>query len=147
RRYRQRAWYYTHVFADPKNPDVVYILNTGTYRSIDGGKNFTQLRTPHGDNHGLWIDPENPKRLINGNDGGAAVSAGWGGSWSTEMNHPTAQFSHATAEIRFPYWLYGAQQDNSTVAIASASADGGIGQSDFYAVGGGESGYFTADPS
>lgn len=147
RRYRQRAWYYTHVFADPKNPDVVYILNTGTYRSIDGGKTFTQLRTPHGDNHGFWIDPDNPKRLINGNDGGATISTDWGASWTSEMNQPTAQFYHVIADNRFPYWLYGAQQDNSTVAIASASASGGIGSSDFYDVGGGESGYIAPDPT
>ena len=146
RRYRQRAWYYTHVFADPKNPDVVYILNTGTYRSIDGGKTFTQIRTPHGDNHGFWIDPENPKRLINGNDGGATISTDWGASWTSQMNQPTAQFYHVATDNRFPYWLYGAQQDNSTVAIASASANGGIGVSDFYAVGGGESGYIAPDP-
>jgi photosystem II stability/assembly factor-like uncharacterized protein len=147
RRYRQRAWYYTHVFADPKNPDVVYILNTGTYRSIDGGKTFTQLRTPHGDNHGFWIDPENPKRLMNGNDGGATISTDGGASWSTIMNQPTAQFYHVIADSRFPYWLYGAQQDNSTVAIASASARGGIDETDFYDVGGGESGYIAPDPT
>ncbi len=146
RRYRQRAWYYTHVFADPKNSDVVYILNTGTYRSIDGGKTFTQLRTPHGDNHGFWIDPENPKRLMNGNDGGATISTDGGQSWSTEMNQPTAQFYHITADNRFPYWIYGAQQDNSTVAIATASARGGIDRPDFYDVGGGESGYIAPDP-
>lgn len=146
RRYRQRAWYYTHVFADPRNSDVVYILNTGTYRSIDGGKTFTQIRTPHGDNHGFWIDPENPKRLINGNDGGATISTDWGANWSSVMNQPTAQFYHVVADARFPYWLYGAQQDNSTVAIASASAHGGIGQADFYEVGGGESGYIAPDP-
>ncbi len=146
RRYRQRAWYYTHVFADPKNPDVVYILNTGAYRSIDGGKTFTQIRTPHGDNHGFWIDPDNPKRLINGNDGGATISTDWGASWTSLMNQPTAQFYHVIADNRFPYWLYGAQQDNSTVAIASASATGGIGVADFYAVGGGESGYIAPDP-
>jgi photosystem II stability/assembly factor-like uncharacterized protein len=147
RRYRQRAWYYTHVFADPKNPDVVYILNTGTYRSIDGGKTFMQLRTPHGDNHGFWIDPENPKRLMNGNDGGATISTDGGASWSSIMNQPTAQFYHVIADSRFPYWLYGAQQDNSTVAIASASAAGGIGVADFYDVGGGESGYIAPDPT
>ena len=147
RLYRQRAWYYTHVFADPKNPDVVYILNTGTYRSIDGGKTFTRIRTPHGDNHGFWIDPDNPRRLINGNDGGAAISTDWGASWTSLMNQPTAQFYHVIADNRFPYWLYGAQQDNSTVAIASASASGGISSSDFYAVGGGESGYIAPDPT
>ena len=147
RRYRQRAWYYTHVFADPKNPDVVYILNTGTYRSIDGGKTFTPVRTPHGDNHGFWIDPENPKRLMNGNDGGATISTDAGASWTSLYNQPTAQFYHVTADNRFPYWLYGAQQDNSTVAIASASASGGIDRSDFYDVGGGESGYIAPDPT
>ena len=147
RRYRQRAWYYTHVFADPKNPDVVYILNTGTYRSIDGGKTFTPIRTPHGDNHGFWIDPNNPKRLINGNDGGATISTDGGGSWTTLYNQPTAQFYHISADNRFPYWLYGAQQDNSTVAIASASASGGIDQSDYHEVGGGESGYVAPDPT
>jgi photosystem II stability/assembly factor-like uncharacterized protein len=146
RRYRQRAWYYTHVFADPKNPDVVYILNTGTYRSIDGGKTFTQIRTPHGDNHGFWIDPDNPKRLINGNDGGATISTDGGASWTTLYNQPTAQFYHVIADNRFPYWLYGAQQDNSTVAIATASANGGIDRQDYYEVGGGESGYIAPDP-
>jgi photosystem II stability/assembly factor-like uncharacterized protein len=147
RRYRQRAWYYTHVFADPKNPDVVYILNTGTYRSIDGGKSFNPIRTPHGDNHGFWIDPTNTKRMINGNDGGATISTDGGNTWSSQMNQPTAQFYHIVADNRFPYWLYGAQQDNSTVAIASASANGGIDREDFYAVGGGESGYIAPDPS
>ncbi len=127
RRFRQRAWYYTHVFADPKNPDVVYILNTGSYRSVDGGKTFTALHTPHGDNHGFWIDPTNPRRMINGNDGGATISTDGGATWSDQMNQPTAQFYHIAADNRFPYWLYGAQQDNSTVAIANASANGGIG--------------------
>jgi photosystem II stability/assembly factor-like uncharacterized protein len=147
RRYRQRAWYYTHVFADPRNPEVVYILNTGTYRSIDGGKTFNPLRTPHGDNHGFWIDPTNPNRMINGNDGGATISTDGGQTWSSEDNQPTAQFYHVAADNRFPYWLYGAQQDNSTVAIASASGTGGIGRQDYYAVGGGESGYIAPNPT
>ncbi|MEO8727621.1 MAG: hypothetical protein ABI383_16030 [Acidobacteriaceae bacterium] len=145
-RFKQRAWYYTHVFADPKDPNVVYILNTGSYRSIDGGKTFATLRTPHGDNHGFWIDPTNTNRMMNGNDGGATISTDGGLTWSGEMNQPTAQFYHVAADNRFPYWLYGAQQDNSTVAIADADANGGIGQSDFYAVGGGESGYIAPDP-
>ena len=146
RRYRQRAWYYTHVFADPKNPDVVYVLNTGSYRSIDGGKTFAPIHSPHGDNHGFWIDPDNPKRLINGNDGGATISTDGGATWSTLYNQPTAQFYHITSDDRFPYWIYGAQQDNSTVAIASASPNGGIDRSDYYDVGGGESGYIAPDP-
>jgi photosystem II stability/assembly factor-like uncharacterized protein len=146
-RFRQRAWYYSHIFADPKSADTVYILNTGVYRSNDGGKTFAPVRTPHGDNHALWIDPNNPKRLINGNDGGATVSVDGGQSWSTQYNQPTAQFYHVVTDNRFPYYIYGAQQDNSTVGIASASPDGGIDRTDWYGVGGGESGYIAPDPT
>ena len=146
-RFRQRAWYYSHIFADPKSADTVYILNTGAYRSNDGGKTFSQLHAPHGDNHALWIDPTNPKRLINGNDGGATISTNGGDSWTSEYNQPTAQFYHVTTDNQFPYYMYGAQQDNSTVAIASASPDGAIDRTDWYDVGGGESGYIAPDPS
>ena len=145
--YRQRAWYYSHIFADPKAADTVYILNTSAYRSNDGGKTFTRIRTPHGDNHALWIDPTNPKRLINGNDGGANVSTNGSENWTTIYNQPTAQFYHVVADNRFPYYIYGAQQDNSTVAIASAGLDGSITPSDWYPVGGGESGYIAPDPT
>jgi photosystem II stability/assembly factor-like uncharacterized protein len=146
-RFRQRAWYYSHIFADPKSADSVYILNTAMYRSNDAGKTFTPVRQPHGDNHGLWIDPTNPKRLINGNDGGAIVSIDGGQSWTTVYNQPTAQFYHVTTDDRFPYYIYGAQQDNSTVGIASASPDGSIDRPDWYDVGGGESGYIAPDPA
>ena len=146
-RFRQRAWYYSHIFADPKSADTVYILNTAAYRSNDGGKTFTNLRAPHGDNHGLWIDPTNPKRIMNGNDGGATISTNGGNSWTTEYNQPTAQFYHVTTDNRFPYSIYGAQQDNSTVGIASASPEGAIDRSDWYDVGGGESGYIAPDPT
>lgn len=146
-RFRQRAWYYSHISADPKSADTVYILNTALYRSNDGGKTFSRLREPHGDNHALWIDPANPKRLINGNDGGAIVSINGGESWSSVYNQPTAQFYHVTTDNRFPYYVYGAQQDNSTVGIASASPDGTIDRPDWYDVGGGESGYVAPDPS
>jgi photosystem II stability/assembly factor-like uncharacterized protein len=146
-RFRQRAWYYSHIFADPKSADTVYILNTAAYRSSDGGKTFTRLRAPHGDNHGLWIDPTNPKRLINGNDGGATISTNGGDSWTTLYNQPTAQFYHVTTDNRFPYYIYGAQQDNSTIAIASASPRGAIDRPDWYDVGGGESGYIAPDPT
>src|SRR5256885_310571 len=105
-RFRQRAWYYTHLFADPKNPDVVYILNTGSYRSIDGGKTFTQLSTPHGDNHGLWIDPTNPKRLINSNDGGADISIDGGLHWTPQDNQPPRQFHHLIVDNQFPVHIY-----------------------------------------
>jgi photosystem II stability/assembly factor-like uncharacterized protein len=146
-RFRQRAWYYSHIFADPKSADTVYILNTAAYRSNDGGKTFARVRAPHGDNHGLWIDPTNPKRLINGNDGGATISIDAGETWSSVYNQPTAQFYHVATDNRFPYYIYGAQQDNSTVAIASASADGAIDRPDWYDVGGGESGYIAPDPT
>ena len=146
-RFRQRAWYYSHIFADPKSADTVYILNTTAYRSNDGGKTFASIGAPHGDNHGLWIDPTNQKRIINGNDGGATISINGGASWSSENNQPTAQFYHVTTDNRFPYYMYGAQQDNSTVAIASASPNGSIDRPDWYDVGGGESGYIAPDPT
>ncbi len=145
RQYRQRAFYYTHVFADPKQADGVYVLNTGMYRSNDGGKSFKPIRVPHGDNHGLWIDPHNPDRMIESNDGGANVSTNGGASWTQQTNQPTAQFYHVVTDNRFPYWVYGAQQDNSSVGIASA-AQGGIDRSHWYPVGGGESGYIAPDP-
>ncbi len=145
-RFRQRAWYYTHVFADPKNPDVVYILNTGTYRSIDGGRTFTQLATPHGDNHGLWIDPTNPKRLINSNDGGADISTDGGLHWTSQDNQPTAQFYHVIVDDQFPYHIYGSQQDNTSVGIASATNHFGIDRVDWNPVGGCESGYIAPLP-
>jgi len=146
-RFRQRAWYYSHIFADPKSAETVYILNTGVYRSNDGGKTFNPIRAPHGDNHALWIDPTNPKRLINGNDGGATISTNGGESWTSLYNQPTAQFYHVTTDNRFPYYIYGAQQDNTTVGIASASAEGSIDRPDWYDVGGGESGYIAPDPT
>ena len=146
-RFRQRAWYYSHIFADPKSADTVYILNTGVYRSNDGGKTFNPIRAPHGDNHALWIDPSNPKRMINGNDGGATVSTNGGETWTSQYNQPTAQFYHVTTDSRFPFYIYGAQQDNSTVGIASASAEGSIDRPDWYDVGGGESGYIAPDPT
>jgi photosystem II stability/assembly factor-like uncharacterized protein len=146
-RFRQRAWYYSHIFSDPKSADTVYILNTAAYRSNDGGKTFTRIRAPHGDNHALWIDPTNPKRMINGNDGGATISTDGGESWTTVYNQPTAQFYHVTTDNRFPYYIYGAQQDNSTVGIASAGAEGAIDRPDWYDVGGGESGYIAPDPT
>ena len=145
-RFRQRAWYYTHVIADPANPDTVYVLNTATYRSTDGGQKFTLLMAPHGDHHALWIDPTNSRRMINGNDGGATISVDAGASWTRQDNQATAQFYHVITDNRFPYYIYGAQQDNSTVATASMSDSGWIDRSDWYSVGGGESGYIAPDP-
>src|SRR5581483_7929916 len=146
-RYRQRAWYFTHIFADPKSADTVYVFNTGLFRSTDGGKTFSLLPAPHGDHHGLWIDPRNPQRIINSNDGGVTISIDGGRTWTQQNNQPTAQFYHVIADNRFPYYLYGSQQDNSSVAIASRDTDEWvITEKDWYDVGGGESGYIAPDP-
>jgi photosystem II stability/assembly factor-like uncharacterized protein len=142
----QRAFYYIHVFADPSNADTVYVQNVGSLRSIDAGKDWQQIRVPHGDNHALWIDPKDPKRLIAGNDGGATISVDGGETWTAQDNQPTAQFYHVAADDQFRYYLYGAQQDNSTVAIASSTDHGSIGRQDWYDVGGGESGYIAPSP-
>ncbi|HET9995007.1 MAG TPA: hypothetical protein VFQ18_06345 [Candidatus Acidoferrum sp.] len=145
-RFTQRAWYFHHIFADPKNADMVYVLNTGVSRSIDGGKSFEFIRAPHGDNHGLWIDATHPQWMIVGNDGGASVSHDAGKSWTSQQNQPTAQFYHVATDNAVPYRVYGAQQDNSTVAIASRSDHFAIDRPDWYDVGGGESGYVVPDP-
>ncbi|HKS83333.1 MAG TPA: hypothetical protein VJR23_17645, partial [Candidatus Acidoferrales bacterium] len=145
-RFTQRAWYFTHIFADPKSADTLYILNTGMYRSIDGGNSFTSINAPHGDRHGLWIDPANPTRMIESDDGGATISTDGGKSWTTQDNQPTAQFYHVATDNQFLYRLYGAQQDNSTVSIASRSDNGAIADTDYYDVAGGESGFVVPDP-
>jgi len=141
---RQRAWYFTHVVADPGNVDGVYVLNVTLLKSVDGGKTFTNLHAPHGDHHALWIDPRDPQRMINGNDGGATVSQNGGATWTTLDNQPTAQFYHVITTTHFPYRLCGAQQDNSTVCIASRTDRLGISDKDWYEVGGGESGWIAA---
>ncbi len=138
RRLRQRAFYYTRIYADPKARDTVYVLNTGIYRSTDAGKTLTALRVPHGDNHDLWIAPSDPQRMINSNDGGANVSNNGGETW-TDQDYPTAQFYNVFTTNHVPYHVCGAQQDNTTACIPS---NGG----DLYAVGGGESGYIAPDP-
>jgi photosystem II stability/assembly factor-like uncharacterized protein len=145
-RFRQRAWYFSHVFADPKNPDLVYVLNTGAFRSADGGKTFDLMPAPHGDHHALWIDPQDTRRLINGSDGGASISVDGGKAWTATYNQPTAQFYHVAVDNRWPYRVYGAQQDNSTIAIASRDDAGVIGRQDWFEVGGGESGFIAPDP-
>ncbi len=142
----QRAFYYIHVFADPTDADRIYVQDVGSYRSIDAGKDWQQIRVPHGDNHALWIDPKDPRRLIAGNDGGATISVDGGETWTAQDNQPTAQFYHVAADDQFRYYLYGAQQDNSTVAIASSTDHGSIGRQDWYDVGGGESGYIAPLP-
>jgi photosystem II stability/assembly factor-like uncharacterized protein len=145
-RYRQRAWYFSHVFADPRNADTLYVLNTGMFRSTDAGKTFTLLAAPHGDHHGLWIDPANPQRMINGDDGGATISIDGGKNWTPQLNQPTAQFYHVAADNRFPYYLFGAQQDNTPVATQAWSDFGLIGMRNWYEVAGAESAFMAPDP-
>ena len=145
-RIRQRAWYFSKVYADPKNVDTLYVLNTGMLRSGDGGKTWALVPATHGDHHALWIDPADPKRLINANDGGASVSLDNGETWSTQDNQPTAQFYHVAVDNRFPYWVYGAQQDNTNLGVASAGDEGVVGPRDWYPAGGGECGFVLPDP-
>jgi photosystem II stability/assembly factor-like uncharacterized protein len=146
RTFLQRAWYYTHVFADPVDPDTVYILNVMFHRSVDGGKSFEMVMVPHGDTHDLWIHPQNNQVMVYGDDGGAAVSFNAGKSWSPQSNQPTAEFYRVTTDHRFPYWVYGAQQDNTTVRIASRTTGFGITIKDWHSVGGCESGHIAVDP-
>ena len=141
---RQRAWYYSHIHADPQNVDAVYVMNVGFFRSVDGGRTFTPIRTPHGDNHALWIAHNDARRMVNGNDGGANVSFNGGVTWTRQDNQPTAQFYHVTTTTHFPYKVCGAQQDNSTMCIASRTSEAGIDRTDWYPVGGCESGYISA---
>ena len=133
---KQRAWYYSQVFADPKNENTVYAVNTSFFRSTDGGKTFTGIRNQHGDNHDMWIAPEDPNRFIESSDGGAQISFDGGKSWSTEDNQPTGQFYRVALDNDFPYHIYGAQQDNSTVGTLSRSNDGAITERDWHDVGG-----------
>ncbi len=143
----QRPWYYMHVIADPQDSDVLYVADVEFFKSTDGGRNFNKVKVPHGDNHGLWIDPKNTKRMIASNDGGVTLSLDGGKSWTREDNQPTAQFYHVITDTRTPYYVYGAQQDNSSVAIASRSDDGAIGRDNWYPVGGGEAGYIAPNPT
>lgn len=143
---RQRAWYYTGVYADPKSADTVYVTNVEFWKSVDGGKSFTRISTPHGDNHDLWLDPDDPLHMIEGNDGGANVTRDGGKTWSSIDNQPTGQFYRVAVDDRFPYHVYGAQQDNTTVAIASRTRGGAIGRQDWHAVGGCESGWIAPKP-
>jgi photosystem II stability/assembly factor-like uncharacterized protein len=140
---RQRPWYYMHIFADPVDPEVIYVLNLRMWKSHDGGSSFVEIPTPHGDNHDLWIDPANPRRMIEGNDGGACVSFDGGMTWSSIYNQPTAQLYHVITDNQFPYRIYGAQQDNTTITIPSYSDRGAIVEDDTWPIGGGESGYIA----
>jgi photosystem II stability/assembly factor-like uncharacterized protein len=142
----QRPWYYMHVIADPRDENTLYIMDVEAYKSTDGGHLFNKVHVPHGDNHGLWIDPMNTRRMIAANDGGVTVTLDGGKNWTHQDNQPTAQFYHVFTDTATPYRVYGAQQDSGTVAIVSRSDDGSIGSSDWYDVGGGEAGYIAPDP-
>ncbi|MBV9598388.1 MAG: glycosyl hydrolase [Chloroflexi bacterium] len=140
---RRRPWYYMHAYADPQNANTVWVLNLECWRSIDAGKTFESIPTPHGDNHGLWIDPRNSNRMIEGNDGGATVTFDGGRTWSSLLNQPTAQFYHVIADERTPYFVYGSQQDNWAMRVPSISFEGAISTKDYTEPGGGESGYIA----
>ncbi len=144
---RQRAWYYTRIYADPADQESVYVVNVRFHRSKDGGKTFSASRTPHGDNHDLWIAPENPLRMIESNDGGANVSTDGGRTWTTQSNQPTSQIYRVSTDNAFPYRLLGGQQDNTALRIRSRSVNGGgIGEQDWEVTAGGESGFVVAKP-
>lgn len=141
-----RPWYYMHVIAHPTDPDTVYVMNREAWKSIDGGKEFEEFHTPHGDNHALWIDPTNPDRMIGADDGGAWVSLNAGRSWSSIYNQLTAQFYHVATDDQYPYMVYGSQQDNSSIAVPSRTGKGAINWADCYAPGTAESGYVAPKP-
>jgi photosystem II stability/assembly factor-like uncharacterized protein len=141
-----RPWYYSHVFADTRDAETVYVLNVQMWKSTDGGVSFTEINTPHGDNHDLWIDPADPDRMVEGNDGGACVSYNGGATWSTIYNQPTAQFYRIDVDNRHPYRVYGTQQDNTCIAVPSASVFGAITLGDCSYPGSGESGFVAVHP-
>ena len=143
---RQRAWYYSRIYADPKDEDTAYVVNVRFHKSKDGGKTWSAIATPHGDNHDLWIAPNDPQRMIEANDGGANVTTDDGVTWTTQSNQPTAQFYRVSVDNDFPYRLLGPQQDNSAVRIRHRTAGSGIGSRDWDVTAGGESGYIVADP-
>ncbi|MEZ4572621.1 MAG: hypothetical protein R2849_20360 [Thermomicrobiales bacterium] len=142
----QRPWYWMHIIADPQDPNTVWLPSYDLLKSIDGGESFTPIATTHADNHGLWIDPEDSNRMIQGNDGGACVTFNGGLSWSTIYNQPTAEFYHVTTDTRTPYRVYGAQQDNTTLSVPSQSEGTAINFTEWEVIGGGESGYIAVRP-
>ncbi len=143
---RQRHWYYSHIDAHPTDENTVFVQNTRFYRSIDGGGEFDQIDVHHGDVHDLWINPTDPDIMIVSNDGGAQVSLTGGGSWSTLLNQPTAEFYRVTVDDQFPYRVYGAQQDNSTITVPSWSPGGITPTQEWYSVAGAESGHIAVTP-
>ncbi len=144
---RQRAWYYTRIYADPKDEDTAYVPNVRFHKSKDGGKTWTTISTPHGDNHDLWIAPNDSQRMIESNDGGAIVTTDGGQTWTSLLNQPTAQFYRLSVDTDFPYRILGPQQDNSALRIRHRTSGGSIGVRDWEVTAGGESGYIVADPT
>ena len=141
-----RPWYYMHLTAHPTDPDTIYVMNRLAWVSVDGGKTFDEFPMPHGDTHGLWIDPTDPDRMIGCDDGGAFVSLNGGRSWSSIYNQLTAQLYHVAADDQFPYLVYGTQQDNSSIAVPSQTGRGAINWGDCYPPGTAESGYVAVKP-
>ncbi len=143
---RQRPFYYHHIVAHPKDPDCIWALNTSAWRSRDGGRTFVDVPVPHVDHHDLWIDPGTPERMISGNDGGACVTYDDGLTWSSLDNQPTAELYGVTVDSRQPYWIFGAQQDNTTIGLPSRTTGLAITSTEYEEVGGGESGAIALDP-
>lgn len=143
---RQRAWYYTRVYADTQDENTVYVVNVNYHKSTDGGRNFNSARAPHGDHHDLWIAPENPQRMIMGDDGGAQITYDGGETWSTYHNQPTAQYYRVTTDNSFPYRIYVAQQDNGTIRIPHRTTGYSITEDDWEGTAGGESAHIAVDP-
>tara|TARA_R110002096_G_scaffold432240_1_gene648675 strand:- start:92145 stop:95270 length:3126 start_codon:yes stop_codon:yes gene_type:complete len=143
---KARSWYYQHMFADPNNENVAYVLNAPIMKTIDGGKTWSRVKATHGDNHDLWINPTDSNIMINSNDGGASISLDGGKSWSTQANQPTAQIYRLSVDNQYPYRVYGSQQDNSSVSLPSRSKGGGLGIGDWVSTGGGESSHIAFDP-
>ena len=141
-----RSWYYSSVTADPKDENVVYVMNLTVLKSIDGGRTFKEVNVQHGDTHRLWIDPADSRRMILGDDGGASVTFNGAETWSSQQNQPTAQFYHVITDNQFPYRIYGGQQDNSAISIASRSDEGGIDVRDYFSVAGCENSTVAPDP-
>lgn len=146
RKLRQRAWYYTRIYADTQDEDGVYVMNVRYHKSTDGGRTYKTYNAPHGDHHDFWIAPEDNQRMVIGDDGGAQVSYDGGENWSTYQNQPTAQFYRVTTDNSFPYRIYGAQQDNSTVRIDHRSGGRFIGDDDWESTAGGESAHIAPKP-
>lgn len=143
---RQRAWYYTRIYADTHDEDVVYVLNVRYHRSKDGGRTFESFNSRHSDHHDLWISPEDNQRMIVGNDGGAQITFDGGENWTTYYNQPTAQFYRVVTDNHFPYRIYGAQQDNSTIRILHRTDGWSITERDWEPTAGSESGHLAVDP-